>query len=130
MPRESDKHGRLLDEELEQEAEPITRGAPPEPRAKETREKEPPGEDQPPPTEEVRDPRGVGDLTRDEIKDRHDVARYIEGDVFPARPDELVASAERLGAPRELVQRLGALPDGHYDRVENVWETLRARVDG
>lgn len=129
MPRESDKHGRLLDDELEQEAEPITRGAPPEPRAKETREKEPPGEEQPPPTEAVRDPRGVGELTRDEIKDRHDVARHIEGDVFPASLDRLIASAERLGAPRELVQRLRALPDEQYERIEEVWETLRARVD-
>lgn len=130
MPRESDKHGRLLDEELEQEAEPITRGAPPEPRAKETREKEPPAEEQPPATEEVRDPRGAGELTRDEIKDRHDLARHVEGDVFPARPEELVESAERLGAPRELVERLEALPERRYDRVEDVWETLRTRVDG
>ena len=41
----------------------------------------------------------------------------------------LVASARRMGAGYDVVERLRQLPDGTFDHVEAVWEALGGRVE-
>jgi hypothetical protein len=65
MERGSDKHGPQVDEKMKQETESLERGSPVEARAEESRQKEPPGDDQPAsesrihePPEETEEPAG------------------------------------------------------------------------
>ncbi len=65
----------------------------------------------------------------DEIEDRADLARHIEGSVFPADRHALVESARRMNAPQQIIDRLSGLPEGVYSHTEAVWEALGGRRD-
>ena len=106
MPRESDKHNPRVDEEMKKEALSFTQGAPVESRAQESREKEDPADPAP-------------DI-------HHEIARYIEGAIFPAERDEIINDARQMGAPDEVVARLQRLPTGRYESFRDVWQRLSA----
>lgn len=129
MERRSDKHGPLMDEELEDEVRSLTQGAPVESRAQERRELEGPAEREPVPDSRIAGERGLprddSAPGYDEVEQRSDLARYLEGAISPADRDEVVASARRMQAPDELVDRLARLPRRTYTHTEAVWDALR-----
>lgn len=133
MERGSDKHGPRLDDQMEHDVRPLLQGAPVEARATEAREQEGPGEDDVVPDSRLSGDRGLTDedvaLRDDEIEERTDLARHLEGSVFPADRDALVASARRRHAPDALIDRLSRLPDGTYTHTEAVWEALGGRPE-
>ena len=133
MERGSDKHAARLDEQLEHDVRSMLQGAPVESRASEAREQEGAGEDDVSPDARLTGDRGLTDedvsLRDDEIEERSDLARHLEGSVFPATRDALVASARRMHAPEGLVDRLSQLPDRTYSHTESVWEALGGRKE-
>jgi hypothetical protein len=133
MERGSDKHGARLDDQLERDVRSMLQGSPVEARATEAREQEGPGDDDIAPDARLAGDRGLTDedvaLRDDEIEARTDLARRLEGSVFPADRDELVTSARRMHAPDALVDRLSRLPAGTYTHTEAVWEALGGRRD-
>lgn len=132
MERGSDKHGPRLDEQLEHDVRSMLQGQPVESRASEAREQEGPGDDDPVPDMRLAGERGFdepGARLRDaEIEERSDLARRIQGAVFPADRRALIASAEAMQAPPGLIDRLSQLPaDEVYPTTEAVWEALGGR---
>lgn len=133
MERQSDKHGPRVDEEMKRETDSLTQGAPVESRAQESREKEGPGDGQPTPDEitssgaERVPPGGIG---YDELELRQDLARFLEGSIFPATRSEVLANARKMNAPQRVVKYLEALPDRHYSGFPEVWTALGGRVEG
>ena len=63
-------------------------------------------------------------MERDELERRHDLARYIEGHIFPATREEIVASARSTHAPQVVIERLEMLPSRFYDGFPDVWDAL------
>jgi hypothetical protein len=128
MERQSNKHNPRLDDEMKKEVAPFTTGEPADSRADEGREKEGPADGEPTPDAIISlggDPYPGGErLTHEELELRHDLARYIERRIFPAEREEVVASARRMRAPREVIERLERLPSGFYDGFPAVWESL------
>ncbi|HVF13821.1 MAG TPA: DUF2795 domain-containing protein [Acidimicrobiales bacterium] len=131
MERGSDKHGPRIDDQLEHDVRSMLQGAPVESRASEAREQEGPGDGEIVPDARISGDRGLTDdnvsLRYDEIEGRTELARHLEGSVFPADRDALVASARRMNAPDDLVDRLSRLRDGEYTHTEAVWEALGGR---
>ncbi len=68
-------------------------------------------------------------LREDEVDERSELARHVEGSVFPARRHALVESARRTNAPEKLVARLSRLPDVEYTHTGAVWEALGGRSE-
>lgn len=127
MERGSDKHATRLDENLKTETRSMVTGAPVEARAEEAREQEGPGEGDPAPDARLVGGRVAGDgsqPTDEELEARADIARHLQPSVFPARPAELVASAEDSYAPAWIVDLLRGLPEDRYENTEAVWEAL------
>jgi hypothetical protein len=125
VERESDKHNPRLDEEMKKEAQSFTQGSPVDSRAQESREKEPPADGEPTPDEVVSTTVVGGEgLTHDELEARQDLARYIEGSIFPASREAIIADAEAMGAPEHVVTRLAQLPEGRYDGFPDVWKAV------
>lgn len=127
MPRESSKHSPRLDEEMKKEVQSFLQGDPVDSRAQESREKEGPADDEPTPDAVISlagRVRGGEQLSHAEIEMRHDLARYLEGHIFPADRDEIVANARAMHAPRTVVDRLEMLPAGMYDGFPDVWDAL------
>ena len=133
MPRESDKHTPRVDDQLKHETEHLTDGAPTENRDQ-FRVQEGATED-----EAALDPghhplldEGAGNgLPEHEVERRSQLARHIEGSVFPADRDALLASAERTKAPDEVVVDLRQLPaDLTFDTLEAVWEAIGGEPEG
>lgn len=123
--RRSDKHGPMLDEEIAEDVDSITRGSPVESRARESREKEGPADTEPTPDERIRGQRGEGDvLDLDALELRADIARYLVPSVFPAERSEIVESARANHAPEPIVELLRSLPAGFYENMQVVWEGL------
>ena len=132
MERGSDKHGRRIDEELKHDTGPLVHGSPGESRADEGREQEGPADDEPTPDALLtgdRRPPSPDTLSHDEVEARTELARHLEPSVFPADRGALIASAQRLQASTQLVDRLSGLPDGTFDHVEAVWEALGGREE-
>jgi post-segregation antitoxin (ccd killing protein) len=128
VERASDKHGPLLDEQLEHETRSMVQGAPVEARSQESREQEGPAEGDPTPDSRLAGGRAQQSEhwpTDDELEARAELARHIEPSVFPADRAALVASARRQHAPGWVLDNLDALPDGRrYETTEAVWEAL------
>jgi len=80
-----------------------------ESRAEEFRAQEPLDDDGPP---------------GNDVDARAELARSIEPSVYPARPGELLASAEREHAPEWVTDALRRLPDDLYETTEAVWEAM------
>jgi hypothetical protein len=122
VERGSDKHGRLVDEEMKEETGGLERGAPVEPRAEESRQQEPAGEDQPAPDARP-------EVTT-EAEARADLARRLEPSKFPADRRDLIDAATEQGAPDRVLRMLAALPpDRSFRTVEEVWEAVGGRPD-
>lgn len=97
-----------MDESLRHDTSSIVQGSPVEARAEEYRQQEP-LDDRPPATD---------------IDGRAELARWLEPSVFPARPGELVASAERRHSPDWVLDALRRVPDTLYPTTEAVWEAM------
>ena len=119
-PRESSKHGPLLDEQMARETEGLVRGGHGS-HAQEWKETEP--------TEGVPHRRATPSeaappVRGDDLERRSELARALARSVFPADRDALVAHLERTGAEQELIDEAAALPAGR--RYGNVGEVARA----
>ena len=102
-------------------------GAPVEARSQEAREQEGPGEGERTPDSRLAGGRVAGDgsqPTDEELEARAEIARHLRPSVFPARPPELLASAQDNHAPTWIVDLLTKLPDDRYENTEAVWEAL------
>lgn len=126
MERGSDKHGPLMDDELKDAAGSQERGAPPDSRAREGRQQEAPGDEEPVPdarTDRADGPAGA--LGSDPQEARRELGRAIEPSIFPAERGALVRSAERGHARAPVVEALRSLPEGvTFSDLEEVWEAL------
>jgi Protein of unknown function (DUF2795) len=123
--QQTDKHGRLLDEELQHETEGLVRSGR-STRAEEFRDPEPAGEDQPTgdriyPEDRRGNPEG---MTQDDVDERADIARNLGTSAFPGDRDQLVAIAEENEATDHVVGLLRSLPAG--ETFENVQDVARA----
>jgi hypothetical protein len=55
-----------------------------------------------------------------------DAQQYLEGADYPASKEEVASTAERNGAPGELVQMIRALSTPEFSSAEEVVSELRA----
>lgn len=60
---------------------------------------------------------------------RSELARFLQPSLFPARPAELLASAEEAFAGDEVLAVLRVLPDQVYDNVQQVWRAAGGEVE-
>lgn len=129
--QQSDKHGPLLDEELEHETRGLVQGGH-STRAEEFRDPEPPGEDQPTgdriyPEDRRGNPEG---MTQDDVDERTDIARSLGTSAFPGDRDSLVAVAEENEATDHVVGLLRSLPAGQtFENVQDVARALGLHVE-
>lgn len=129
MERETDKHSPRLDNAMNQDLESLLKGSPEESRAREDRLQEDPevGPGRPPAAEEQV---GLG-VSASAADQRAELARYLAGAAFPARPDELLYMAEDDQAPPSVLDALRSLPaDEQYENVQSVWRALGGEVEG
>ena len=124
--RTSDKHNPRVDELMKEEVDALVRGGT-ETRAQEFREKEAPTDGEPTPDGVISsgseaDPRA--ELTHDELELRHNLARFLEGAIFPASREAIVDNARSRNAPDEIVAYLEELPDASYESFRDVWRAL------
>ena len=118
MERGSDKVGPRLDEELHRRTEPLERGAPVSSRADEFREEEAPADGEP--GTDIR-------LNVDDPEARSELARHLQPSAFPTDREGLIASANDLRAPGEIIAILERLPeDRSFADVGEVWDQLRS----
>jgi hypothetical protein len=68
-------------------------------------------------------------LDHDEAEARSRLASYLRPSIWPADRAALVACAEELNAPPDILDQLGQLPDGRFTHTEAVWEALGGRVE-
>ena len=57
--------------------------------------------------------------------DPTDVQRYLAGIDYPAKKDELIATADRTGAPQEVIEALQALGQEDFSDARAVEAALR-----
>ena len=133
MERGSDKHGRLVDEELKSRVEPAERAAPGagETRVEEGRQEE--GDEE---LLEPADPRvtapppSPGALSPDEVAARGEVARFVHSRVFPADRGAVLANARDNQAPGHILGLLERLPDGTtFDTFQDAWRALGGHTE-
>ena len=123
MERDSNKHGPRVDEEMKREVDSLTRGAPVDSRAEEFRASEAAADGEPRPDQVVStNEAGTGSLTPQEVELRQDLARFLDGKIFPAAKDDILANARSNGAPDHVVTWFERLPDRSYEGVPQVWE--------
>lgn len=129
--QQTDKHGALLDEELQHETRGLVQGGH-STRAEEWRDPEPAGEDQPTgdriyPEDRRGNPEG---MTQTDIDERTDIARVLSTHAFPGRRDELVALATENEATDHVVSLLRSLPEGEtFENVQDVAKALGLHVE-
>jgi hypothetical protein len=134
MDRGSDKHSPRIDDGLAHDTRPLTQGAPMESRADEARQQEGAADDEP-----TTDALLSGDLRpgqpqdsvldHDEAEARSRIASYLRPSIWPADRSALIACAEELHAPPDVLRELGRLPEGTFTHTEAVWEALGGRVE-
>jgi hypothetical protein len=127
MERGSSKHGRRLDEQMEQETRGMVQGGPSDGRAQEWHDPEPPGEDQPDvgavphPDAGERGGAPTG-MTPEDREERSRLGRYLRRTAFPADRAALIAEAADNQAPDAVVAKLRRLPEGpKFQTVAEVW---------
>jgi hypothetical protein len=125
MERGSAKHGPRVDDELEHEDQPITRGNQP-PHTEEWRETEPFVDEHVdlnvPPGESPGTPAG---MTPADVAARSDIARWLEPHAFPADRDTMLGYLQREGAPDEVTDAISRLPAGQsFSRTGDVIRAL------
>jgi hypothetical protein len=131
MERTSDKHGPRKDQGLKEEVDAvISKGAVGNP-VQESRERGRPETE--PDQEEVvavaNKDVPPGSLPPEEIERRQNIGRFLERK-FPASREEILSSAAEMQAPPEVIRELSQLPDGVYEGVPEIWETLGGEVEG
>jgi hypothetical protein len=127
MERGNSKHGPRLDDQMEHEVRGMLQGGV-DTRVEEWRDPEPPGEDQPTAT---RAPGGyeragvpIG-MTPEEVDQRSRIGRFIPLSALPGDREDLLAAAEEMEAPRDVIDRLASLPaDRVFETVNQVWAAL------
>lgn len=134
MPRGSDKHSPRIDESLDHDTRSMTQGAPVEARADEARSQEGAADGEPTTdtllTGELHpEQRGEDVLAHEEVEARSRLAAYLRPSIWPADRPALLACAQDLGAPEEVIDRLRGLPDGEFTHTEAVWEAMGGRVE-
>ncbi|HEX2983082.1 MAG TPA: DUF2795 domain-containing protein [Ignavibacteriales bacterium] len=52
-----------------------------------------------------------------------ELANYLDDAPWPATKDELIDYADRIGAPREVIENLRELEDSEepYEGIEDIW---------
>jgi hypothetical protein len=68
-------------------------------------------------------------LDHDEAEARSRLAASLRPSIWPADREALVACAEELHAPPDILDRLRSLPDGTFSHTEAVWEATGGRVE-
>lgn len=109
MERGNTKHGPARDEEMAHETQAMVRGQPQQAHAEEWREPEPDDGALPP----IR--RGDGANPQPSGRDlelRHEFARLMTRDVFPARREAVLGRLTDAVAPPDLIDMVAALPPG------------------
>jgi hypothetical protein len=134
MDRGSDKHSPRIDDGLAHDTRPLTQGSPMESRADEARQQEGAADDEP-----TTDALLSGDvhpgqsqealLDHDEAEARSRIATYLRPSIWPADRAALVACAEDLNAPPDVIRELSRLPEGTFTHTEAVWEALGGKVE-
>ena len=129
--QQTDKHGPLLDEELQHETRGLVQGGRSS-RAEEWRDPEPAGEDQPTgdriyPEDRRGNPEG---MTQTDVDERSDIARNLGTSAFPGTRDELVAIAADNEATDHVLSLLRSLPaDQTFENVQDVATALGLHVE-
>jgi Protein of unknown function (DUF2795) len=129
--QQSDKHGPILDEELEHETRGLVQGGR-STRAEEWRDPEPAGEDQPTadriyPEDRRGNPEG---MTQADVDERSDIARSLGKEAFPADRETLVAIAADNEATDHVLSLLRSLPgDRTFENVQDVALALGLHVE-
>ncbi len=122
MERGNTKHGPVHDQEMAHETEGLVRGGAHGTHAEEWREPEPVDDGIPP----VR--RGDGANPQPSGRDyelRHELARVLTRDWFPADRDAVLSRLADSDAPPDLTERVSALPAGaRFDRPRDVLVAL------
>jgi hypothetical protein len=123
--RGSFKHGPRLDDQMEQEDEPIVRAGQPA-HTEEWRQTEPFEEnyleEELPPSEQPGTPAG---LTPADVDRRFDIARWLEPHKFPADRDTMLGYLRDTGAPDEVIDAISRLPARHeFTRSAEVLSAL------
>jgi hypothetical protein len=127
MERGSSKHSPRLDEQMEFEVRGMVQGIAGS-RIDEARMPEPAGEDQPEVTEFIDSDTSTGraEETPDGLSR---FGRYIGLSALPGDREALMASAETLNAPDDVLDRLERLPDGvTYRNVAEAWRASRSEA--
>ncbi len=123
--QQTDKHGPLLDEELQHETRGLVQGGRSS-RAEEWRDPQPAGEDQPTgdriyPEDRRGNPEG---MTQTDVDERSDIARSLGTSAFPGTREELVAIAADNEATDHVLSLQRSLPAG--ETIENVQDVAKA----
>jgi hypothetical protein len=92
-------------------------------RVEEFRDPEPAGEDQPAVGGRFTGGAPPG-MTYEEVEERSRLGRFIPMSSLPGSPAELIEGAQHLNAPDDILDRLGSLPDGRYETVNQIWAAL------
>ena len=134
MDRGSDKHSPRIDDGLAHDTRPLTQGAPMESRADEARQQEGAADDEPTTDALLNGELHPGQsqedlLDHDETEARSRIASYLRPSIWPADRAALVACAQDLNAPPDIIAALGRLPEGTFTHTEAVWEALGGRVE-
>ena len=129
--QQTDKHGALLDEELQHETRGLVQGGH-STRAEEWRDPQPAGEDQPTgdriyPESRRGNPEG---MTQTDVDERSDIARSLGTSAFPGTREELVAIAADNEATDHVLSLLRSLPaDQTFENVQDVATALGLHVE-
>jgi hypothetical protein len=132
MERGNSKHGPRLDNEMEHEVRGMLQGSV-DNRVEEWRDPEPAGEDQPNPTlapggyERSGAPTG---MTPEENDRRSRLGRYIRLSALPGDRDRLLAEAEEMAAPQDVIDLLATLPgDRVFETINQVWVAVGGHIE-
>ncbi|WP_240973511.1 DUF2795 domain-containing protein [Nonomuraea composti] len=131
MERGSDKHGPRLDDEQKHETEGLVRGGGTT-HAEEWKEPEAmpaPGEESLhsyPPGHEPGVPEG---MTQRDVDVRSDLAKWLSDTHWPSSKRELLARAQREGAPDPIIDMVESLPERDYTNMADVAKALGIGVE-
>jgi hypothetical protein len=102
-------------------------------RAEEWHSAEPSGEDQPDVdlAPEGTLAGGVPDgMTERDVEERSTIAAYLGKEVWPAGSQALVAKAEQMNAPDDVLDQLRRLPSSAvFDNLQDVWQALQGGTE-
>jgi hypothetical protein len=108
MDRGNSKHGRIVDEQMEQEARNLRHGT------------------VDPHSDEIDETDDVGDLGEVGDEELSRLGRYIPRTSLPGNRDDLLVGASHMHAPDEIIELLKGLPaQEKFRTVAEVWATLR-----